>query len=65
VPRLIPGTRCPHCGAELADPKPRACPECMGSLQQRFLQLGCLHTGPALFLLALAAAALVKSVWPT
>lgn len=54
-PRLIAGKRCPHCGAELPEPKPRACPQCMGSLQQRYLQLGCLTTKPMLALVAWGA----------
>jgi predicted amidophosphoribosyltransferase len=54
-PRLIESNRCPHCGAELPEPKPHACPSCAGSLQQRFLRAGCLSSAPRLFLLALAA----------
>jgi len=52
VPRLIESDRCPHCGEELSEPKPRVCPACMGSLQQRFLRAGCLTSGPALVLAA-------------
>ncbi|MEM1450605.1 MAG: hypothetical protein AAF726_15560 [Planctomycetota bacterium] len=50
MPRIIEQRRCPHCGTELETPLPRVCPECGGSLQQRHLKAGCLHTGPALFL---------------
>ncbi len=53
MPKLIDRNSCPHCNAELPAPKPRVCPECMGSLQQRFLKLGCISSGPALILLAL------------
>lgn len=51
MPRLVEKRRCPHCGEALPDPVPRVCPECGGSLQQRHLKAGCLHTGPGLFLL--------------
>jgi len=46
MPRLIADDRCPHCGAALADPKPRVCPACAGSLQQRYLRAGCLSSAP-------------------
>jgi len=52
MPRLIEGKRCPHCRAELPAPKPRACPECGGSLQQRFLAAGCLTSAPKVLLIA-------------
>lgn len=65
-PRLIEGDRCPHCGAELPEEKPRACPACAGSLQQRHLKLGCLSTAPKLALVAagtwLAARALAGAL---
>jgi len=51
LPRLIKDKKCPHCGVALRDPIPRVCPECAGSLQQRYLRAGCLSTGPGLFLL--------------
>jgi len=51
MPRLIDQSQCPHCAAKLPDPRPRVCPECAGSLQQRHLKAGCLNTGPAVFLL--------------
>jgi hypothetical protein len=54
MPRLIPGKHCPHCRAELPEPKPRACPECGGTLQQRFLKAGCLTSAPKLLLLGAA-----------
>lgn len=50
MPRLIQDGHCPHCGVKLPEPLPRVCPECAGSLQQRYLKAGCLHTGPALIL---------------
>jgi hypothetical protein len=53
MPPLIPDKHCPHCGERLPEPKPRTCPSCMGSLQQRFLRFGCLSSAP----LVLAAAA--------
>jgi hypothetical protein len=52
VPRLIEDRRCPHCGAELPEPKPRSCPHCAGSLHQRHLQAGCLSSAPKLLFLA-------------
>jgi len=52
MPRLIREHRCPHCGEELAEPKPRVCPACAGSLQQRYLKAGCLSSAPPLLLLA-------------
>ena len=55
-PRLIDDKHCPHCKAELPDPKPRVCPECAGSLQKRYLASGCLSSRPALVLLAAGAA---------
>jgi len=51
MPRLIDDDKCPHCGAELPDPKPRSCPECMGSLQQRHLKAGCLTAAPVVLAL--------------
>ena len=46
MPRLIDAKRCPHCGEQLPEPKPRVCPVCAGSLQKRFLQAGCLTSAP-------------------
>ena len=54
-PRIVESKRCPHCKAKLPEPTPRMCPECAGSLQKRFLSLGCFTTAPPL-LLALAGA---------
>lgn len=48
MPRLIEEPTCPHCGAKLPSPKPRSCPECAGSLQQRYLRAGCLSSAPKL-----------------
>jgi predicted amidophosphoribosyltransferase len=59
--RLIEAQRCPHCRAELPDPMPRVCPDCAGSLQQRFLRAGCLTSAP-LVLLSGAALWLVDSL---
>lgn len=56
MPRLIDERHCPHCGAELENPKPRVCPECMGSLQQRFLKAGCLSSGPVALLVMVGVA---------
>ena len=53
MPRLIDAKACPHCGEALEPPLPRVCPHCAGSLQQRHLKAGCLHTGPAVLLGAL------------
>lgn len=44
--RIIDAKHCPHCKARLPQPVPRTCPECAGSLQQRFLASGCLTTKP-------------------
>ncbi|QDV08678.1 hypothetical protein Poly30_42310 [Planctomycetes bacterium Poly30] len=54
MPRLIDQNHCPHCGIKLEAPLPRVCPECAGSLQQRYLKAGCLSSGPAIFLAGLA-----------
>ena len=51
MPRILKTKNCPHCGAELGSPPPRVCPSCAGSIQQRHLKAGCLHAGPAIFLL--------------
>jgi hypothetical protein len=62
MPRLIEQRRCPHCGEQLAEPKPRACPACAGSLQQRYLRAGCLSSAPPLTLLALGLEWLLRSL---
>lgn len=46
MPRLIQGKCCPHCGVDLPADKPRTCPRCAGSLQQRYLKAGCLTSAP-------------------
>lgn len=53
MPKLIDAKECPHCGRELEGPAERVCPHCGGSLQQRHLRAGCLHTGPAVLLFAI------------
>ena len=52
--KLIVEPNCPHCGLELPEPKPRSCPRCAGSLQQRYLKAGCLSSAPKLLLFATA-----------
>ena len=52
MPRLIEERRCPHCGQELPEPRPRVCPACAGSLQQRYLKAGCLSSAPPLIAFA-------------
>jgi len=66
MPRLLDQTHCPHCAVELPDPpkdadeaelaanNPRVCPECGGSLQQRYLRAGCFSSAPPLYLAAWA-----------
>lgn len=49
-PRLLKTGHCPHCKAELGKPTPRVCPKCGGSIQQRFLKVGCLTSAPKLLL---------------
>ncbi len=51
MPRLIEEPHCPHCDAALPEPKPRVCPACGGSLQQRYLRIGCLSSAPKLLAL--------------
>jgi len=57
-PRLLKTERCPHCGAELPEETPRVCPECGGSIQQRYLAWGCLSSAPVWLALLWAAARL-------
>jgi predicted amidophosphoribosyltransferase len=52
MPRLIERRTCPHCEARLPEPRPRSCPTCGGSLQKRFLQIGCLSSAPPIIALA-------------
>jgi predicted amidophosphoribosyltransferase len=54
-PRILDTRTCPHCKAALPLPTPRVCPQCAGSLQQRFQKFGCLTTAPKLFLLGVVA----------
>ena len=53
MPRVVDQPHCPHCKAEIPRPAPRSCPVCGGSLQQRFLSLGCLTTKPLALLAGL------------
>lgn len=46
APRVLDARRCPHCKSDLPSPTPRVCPVCGGSLQKRFLSLGCLTSAP-------------------
>jgi hypothetical protein len=46
MPRIIKARSCPHCGEALPTEVPRVCPSCAGSLQKRYLKLGCLSTAP-------------------
>ena len=66
MPRLIADKHCPHCRTLLPEPKPRACPHCGGSLNQRYLKIGCLSSAPpplvALALGAWVVYELVRSV---
>ena len=63
MPRLIEADRCPHCKAELPEEKPRSCPECGGSLQQRFLKAGCITSAPKALLFALGLAAVWRELF--
>lgn len=60
MPRLIDSPYCPHCKAKLPTPKPRACPVCAGSLNQRFLKIGCLTSAPPLLALGIGLYALLE-----
>ncbi|MBI5435206.1 MAG: hypothetical protein HZA52_20395 [Planctomycetes bacterium] len=62
-PRLVEDSFCPHCKAALPEPKPRVCPQCAGSLQQRYLKAGCLTSAPKLLLVSLGLAWLVRELW--
>jgi predicted amidophosphoribosyltransferase len=62
MPRLIDSPYCPHCKAKLPDPKPRACPNCAASINQRFLKIGCLTSAPPLILCALGLFELWRSL---
>ncbi len=52
MPRILNTDHCPYCHAKLPEPTPRVCPECMGSIQKRFLATGCLTSRPLLLLVA-------------
>jgi len=59
-PKILDVSRCPACKAELPQPVPRICPECGGSLQQRYLKAGCLSSGPKVLVLALGLWQIVR-----
>lgn len=61
-PRLVADALCPHCKAKLPEPKPRVCPECAGSLQQRYLRAGCITSAPKLLLVGAALVWLVREL---
>jgi len=62
MPRLIDSPYCPHCKSKLPLPKPRACPVCAGSINQRFLKIGCLTSAPPLLLLAFGLFELLRRI---
>jgi predicted amidophosphoribosyltransferase len=62
LPRLIKEPICPHCGAKLPEPKPRSCPQCAGSLQQRYLKAGCLSSAPKLIAVSVAVGWLLREL---
>ncbi|HUR26818.1 MAG TPA: hypothetical protein VM509_01420 [Planctomycetota bacterium] len=62
MPRLIDSPFCPHCKAKLPVPKPRSCPMCAGSLNQRFLKVGCLTSAPPLVLFAWGVVELLRGL---
>ena len=51
-PRILQADQCPHCKKPLPRPTPRVCPSCAGSLQKRFLTMGCLSSAPPIVLFA-------------
>ncbi|MEY2806979.1 MAG: hypothetical protein RIR65_1396 [Planctomycetota bacterium] len=63
MPRLLKARRCPHCKERLAQPPPRVCPACAGSLQQRHLALGCLTSAPKVVLAAWGLSHLARAAW--
>lgn len=56
APRVLDVRHCPHCKEALDAPTPRVCPACGGSLQKRYLSLGCLSTAPLLLAVAVPIA---------
>jgi hypothetical protein len=58
--RVVERKNCPHCKAKLPEPTPRMCPECAGSLQKRFLSLGCFTTAPPIVLALVGAGLLAR-----
>ncbi|MBK7874678.1 MAG: hypothetical protein IPJ77_02835 [Planctomycetes bacterium] len=60
-PRVLEVRRCPHCKEALSSPPPRMCPACGGSLQKRYLSIGCLSSAPIFLLTAVAIAIAASS----
>lgn len=48
----VEGGRCPHCKAEVPKDHGRLCIECGGSLQKRYLSIGCLTSKPLILIAA-------------
>jgi len=46
------GGRCPHCKAEVPKDHGRVCLDCGGSLQKRYLAIGCLSSKPLILFAA-------------
>jgi hypothetical protein len=44
------GGRCPHCKAEVPKDHGRVCLDCGGSLQKRYLAIGCLTSKPMILI---------------
>lgn len=63
-PSILKTRQCPHCKALVPEPTPRVCPQCAGSLQRRFLSIGCLSSAPPVVILALGLRALALHAGP-
>lgn len=46
----VEGGRCPHCKTEVPKDHGRVCVECGGSLQKRYLSIGCLTSKPIILI---------------
>ncbi|MCA8980716.1 MAG: hypothetical protein H6831_16215 [Planctomycetes bacterium] len=46
----VEGGRCPHCKADVPKNHGRVCVECGGSLQKRYLSIGCLTSKPIILI---------------